>query len=450
MKSNILEESPYLAKLEVTIESDDYSGELKNKLKEKRKDANMKGFRPGKAPMRLIQRMYGQSLLVDIINQKASNALKEITQEKDWRPLGEMDLADEQTAQEFDPIQSKDYSFVFDVGLLPTLDLKGLDGSVTVPYFTIEVDDEQVEERWDQLLSQVAEQVDSEGPVQEGDVLTLEASELEGKKEKENGWISNFSISVDLIEDKAKKLVLDSKLGDTFDYDIYKLEKNTDKDFVEKHLLKIEDESKPEINADFRFEIMTIKTKKEPEVNQETFNKIFGEGEISSKEEALGKIRESMEVANQGGSDNLFYWDAKFKLLEENRLQDLPEDYAKKYLLDKKTAAQYQGEELPQTVKDELTWSLITQNIAIQNDIQPSQEMLVKKAQERISQMLQGQSLPDSVMSQLTKTVLEDREQMNNIAQEATQNLITEHIKDNVTVNQKSVLKNNLKRKLTV
>ncbi|NBC24045.1 MAG: hypothetical protein GVX78_00325 [Bacteroidetes bacterium] len=448
MKSNILEESPYLAKFEVTIEHDDYSTELNNKLKEKRKGTSMKGFRPGKAPMRLIHRMYGQSFLVDIINQKASDALKDLSEERDWRPLGEMDMAKEQTPQDFNSLQKKDYTFVFDVGLLPSLDLKGLDGSVTVPYFKIDVDEEQLKERWDELLSQAAEQVETEGPVKEGDVLTLEASELNGDQEKDNGWISNFSISVDLMEDDAKKLVIGAKLGDTFDFDIYKLEKNTDAAFVEKHLLKIEDESKPDINSDFKFEVMTIKTKKEVEVNQETFDKIFGEGEISSETEALAKIKESTEMANKGGSDNLFYWDAKFKLLEANDLEDLPDDYAKKYLLDDKTAANYQEEPLPQTVRDELSWSLITQNIAIQNKIQPSQELLIRKAQDRIHQMLQGQALPESVMNQLTKTILDDQEQMKNIVQEATQELITDYIKDNVTVEEQPVSEENFKKEV--
>lgn len=445
MKSDILEQSPYSARFEVTIEADDYSAELNDKLKEKRKSSNMKGFRPGKAPMRLIQKMYGHSLLIDIINQKASVAIKEVAGEQDWKPVGEMDLADEQIDQDFDPAQKKDYSFIFEVGLLPSLDLQGLDGSLSVPYFTIEVTEDQARERWDEILSQITEQVESEGPVEDGDVLTLEASELEEGEEKENGWISNFSIAVDLMEEEAQKLVLGANLGDTFEFDIYKLEKDTDREFVEKHLLKIEDEDKPEINSDFRFELMTIKRKQQPELSQETFDKVFGEGEIASEEEALEKIRESMEMANQGGSDNLFYWDAKFKLTEENRLEDLPDSYAKKYLLDKKSAAQFQNEELPQTVKDELTWSLITQNIALQNEIQPTQEALIQKAQERISQMLQGQALPDSVMNQLTQTILEDREQMSNITQEVTQSMITDFIKDHVTLDQKTVSEDEFK-----
>ena len=448
MKSNILEQSPYTAKFEITIESDDYTTELSNKLKEKRKSSNMKGFRPGKAPMRLIKKMFGQSLLVDIINEKVSESIREVTEEKKWSPLGEIDLAEEQAPQDFNPSKSQNYSFVFEAGLLPKLDVKGLDGSLSVPYYTLEVPIDQVEERWSEILSQVSEQVETDGPVEDSDILTLEASELEGDKEKENGWISNFTIAVDLMEEKAKKKVLDAHLGDTFDHNIYELEEKADAEFVNKHLLKIEDEDTPEINSQFRFEIMTVKTKKDPEMNQATFDKIFGEGEVSSEEEAMDKIRESMNVANQASSDNLFYWDSKFKLLEENELSDLPESYARKYLLDDKTAARFDGGDLPDVALGEVKWSLITQNIARQNNLQPSQEALVSKAQERISQMLQGQALPDNVMDQLTQTILQDREQMNNIVHEVTQSMITNFIKENVTLDPQTVTEEAFKKEV--
>ncbi|NBC04082.1 MAG: hypothetical protein GVY20_10295 [Bacteroidetes bacterium] len=439
MKSNILDQSQYLAKVEITIEAEDYFQELNNRLKERRKSTNMKGFRPGKAPMRLIQRMYGKSLLVDIINNKASEYLSEVTEEHNWRPLGEIDLAEEQENLDFDSTKEKDYSFLFDVVLLPSIDLKGLDGSLTVPYFSIEVNEEDVQEKWDELLSQVGEQVETEGPVEEGDVVTLEASELEGDSEKENGWISNFSIAHDLMTEEAADLLLGSNLGDTFDFNIYKLEKETDPEFVEKHLLKLDDDEKPEISPMFRFEVMTIKTKKEAELNQATFDKIFGENEVKSESEALDKIRSGMEQANQGASDNLFYWESKFKLVELNKLEDMPEDYIKKHLLDEKTAEKFKDENVPETVKDELNWSLISQNISIQNDLNPTQDAIVEKAQERIRQMLQGQQLPDSVMSQLTKTILEDEKEVRKITQEVAQNMITEFIKDNVTLNVQTV-----------
>jgi|GEM_PF-887688 trigger factor len=448
MKSNILEQSPYEVKLEVVVETDDYSKELNNKLKEKRKTSTMKGFRPGKAPMRLIKRMYGQSLLIDIVNEKTSEAIREVNEKEGLHPIGEMEIAEEQEAMDFNPLKSQDYRFIIEMGLLPDLEIKGLDGNLSVPYFLIEASDEQINDRWKELLTQAAETVETEGPVKEGDILTLEASELEGKEEKKDGWISNFVIASDLMSEDAKEKVIGAKPGATFDFNVYELEKDATEDFVKQHLLKMDEEDSTEVNSNFRFEIMTIQAKKEAEENQETFDKIFGEGEVKSKEEALSKIRESFELANQGASDNLFYWDSKFALTDENHSSDLPDSYCKKFLLDPKTAKKYVGESLPELVKKELSWSLITQTLAKKHNIQPSQEALIEKAQERIQQMLQGQALPESVMSQLTKTILEDEEQFSNIAQEVTQNMLTQFIKDNVTLDQQAVSEEDFKKEV--
>lgn len=448
MKSNILEQSPYEVKLEVVVETDDYSKELNDKLKEKRKTSSMKGFRPGKAPMRLIKRMYGQSLLIDIVNEKTSEAIREVNEKENFNPIGDMEIADEQETMDFNPLKSQDYRFIIEMGLLPDMEIKGLDGSLTIPYFLIEASDEQIQDRWKELLAQGAETVETDGPVKEGDILTLEASELEGKEEKEDGWISNFVIASDLMNEDAKEKVIGAKPGATFDFDIYRLEKDASEDFVKQHLLKMDEEDSSEVNPDFRFEIMTIQSKKEAEANQETFDKIFGEGEVESEEEALDKIRESFEHANQGASDNLFYWDSKFALTDENYSSDMPDSYCKKFLLDPNTAKKYAGESLPEVVKKELSWSLITQTLAKKHNIQPSQEALIEKAHERIQQMLQGQALPESVMSQLTKTILEDEEQFSNIAREVTQNMLTQFIKDNVTLDQKAVSEEDFKKEV--
>lgn len=448
MKSNILEQSPYEVKLEVVVETDDYSKELNDKLKEKRKASSMKGFRPGKAPMRLIKRMYGQALLIDIVNEKTSEEIREVNEKEGFNPIGEMDIADEQETLDFNPLKSQDYRFVIEMGLLPDLEIKGLDGSLSVPYFLIEPSDEQIEERWAELLNQAAEPVETDGPVEEGDILTLEASELEGGEEKEDGWISSFVIASDLMHEEAKEKVIGAKPGAIFDFDIYQIEKGATEDFVRQHLLNIDEEDNTEVNSEFRFEIMTIQSKKEGEVTQEVLDKIFGEGEVESEEEALNKIRESIELANQGASDNLFYWDSKLALTNENFSSEMPDSYCKKFLLDPKTAKKYEGESLPEVVKKELTWSLITQTLAKKHNIQPSQQALNEKAQERIQQMVQGQALPEAVMFQLTKTILEDEEQFNNIAQEVTQNMITQFIKDNVTLDQKAISDEEFKKEV--
>ena len=57
--------------LTLTIEKSDYAEKVEKTLKNYRKRAQIPGFRPGQAPMGMIQRQYGMSVKVEEINQLA-------------------------------------------------------------------------------------------------------------------------------------------------------------------------------------------------------------------------------------------------------------------------------------------------------------------------------------------------------------------------------------------
>ena len=51
----------------ITLEKDDYQGEVDKTLKDYRKRANIPGFRPGQAPMGMIKRQYGTAVKMDVV-----------------------------------------------------------------------------------------------------------------------------------------------------------------------------------------------------------------------------------------------------------------------------------------------------------------------------------------------------------------------------------------------
>lgn len=61
--------SPTLASLKVTLTKEDYQPKVDKTIKDYSKRVNLKGFRPGKVPSHVIQRMYGKSILVDEVNK---------------------------------------------------------------------------------------------------------------------------------------------------------------------------------------------------------------------------------------------------------------------------------------------------------------------------------------------------------------------------------------------
>ena len=69
--------------LKVEIMKADYEGNVEKVLKDYRKKANVKGFRPGMVPIGLVKKMYGKAAQLDEINKLVSeNIQKYLTDEK--------------------------------------------------------------------------------------------------------------------------------------------------------------------------------------------------------------------------------------------------------------------------------------------------------------------------------------------------------------------------------
>ena len=69
--------------LRVKIEKADYEENVEKVLKDYRKKANIKGFRPGMVPIGLVRKMYGKAVQIDEINKTVTeNIQKYLTDEK--------------------------------------------------------------------------------------------------------------------------------------------------------------------------------------------------------------------------------------------------------------------------------------------------------------------------------------------------------------------------------
>ena len=73
----------------ITLEKEDYQGEVDKTLKDYRKRAQVPGFRPGQTPMGMIKRQYGTAVKVDVVNKLLGEKLYEYVQKNNIQMLGE-------------------------------------------------------------------------------------------------------------------------------------------------------------------------------------------------------------------------------------------------------------------------------------------------------------------------------------------------------------------------
>ena len=199
----------------ITLEKDDYQGEVEKTLKDYRKRANVPGFRPGMTPMGLIKRQYGAAIKVDVVNKMLGEKLYEYVRENKIQMLGEPLPSDKQEALNFE--SDEPLTFVFDIAVAPEFEAK-LSAKDKIDYYNITVDDKLIDQQvemyqqraghYDKVEAYDAEQRD----MLKGDLRELDAdgNVKEGGIEVADAVLMPQYMKVD----DQKKLFEGAKLGD--------------------------------------------------------------------------------------------------------------------------------------------------------------------------------------------------------------------------------------------
>ena len=93
--------------LHIEVPNETVVGELDAAYKQLKKTAKVKGFRPGKAPRSVLERMYKKDVNGDVVSKLIQTSLMEAIREKEYRIVGEPELVE---APELDPAASFKYT----------------------------------------------------------------------------------------------------------------------------------------------------------------------------------------------------------------------------------------------------------------------------------------------------------------------------------------------------
>jgi trigger factor len=109
--------------LEVTVPANDIHKAREVELKEVGKKVKLDGFRPGKAPLKMLEKKYGRAVMGDVLERVVSQTTAKVLKEKNFRPAMQPKIE----VKEFD--EGKDLTFKMEFETLPSvevMDLKGL------------------------------------------------------------------------------------------------------------------------------------------------------------------------------------------------------------------------------------------------------------------------------------------------------------------------------------
>lgn len=417
------------AVVKVDIAKADYDNKVEKILKDYRKTANIPGFRKGHVPMGMVKKQYGQAVLVDEVNKLLQEALNKYLTEEKLDVLGNP-LPKEQ--EDFN-WEKDDYSFEFELGLAPKFEVE-LKTEKPVTHYTIIADDKMIEDQIENIRKQYGKLI-ANSEVKEGDLVTgsfkNEAEEIE----------NTATFSLDKLKGKKNKAAfVGKKIGDSISLKTKGLFED-DHDLMEN--LKEEHDKAHGLDIDVEFVISESNTQEPAELNQELFDKLFGEGVVKSEDELKAKIKEDAEKQFAQQSDQQLLNDMTETLIE-NTTFDLPKEFLQKWiqttgenpLTDEEAKEEYEKSEKG------LRFQLIEGKVIEDHKLQVTFEEIKTLTGERIkSQMAQfGQLDPsEKEIDDITARILSNQEEVKKLSEQMMNQKLLEFYKENANLETKEI-----------
>lgn len=416
-------------KLTITVAHDDYAETEKKELQKCKRTAEFKGFRKGMVPMSLIQKVYGERVLGDAVNKVLSEALNGYIKDNNVKMVGEALPSEDQ-----EPIELKsgnDFTFKFDIAVSSDVNFD-LTKDDKIAYHTIEVSDAAKKEMKDNLLRQFGSLADT-AEAKEDDFVIVDFAQ-EGKT------VEGSYVGVKNVEGEARKSFLGAKVGDQFDVNVNEAFTN---ESDRAYMLKVKKEELAGLNPEFHVTVKEVKTFAPAEENQETYDKIFGEGKVHSAEEFDKAVEEKLVDNYRQESDYKFSKDVRDYLLKKADVK-LPEEFLKRWLLhinEGKFTKEEIEKEAPAFFED-FRWQLVRGFLMQKFGLKVDEKELHEAAQAYVSYQYAAYGMgnvPENIIKESSVRVLQDENTLHRIVENVETQKVIEAVKGVVSLAEDTV-----------
>ena len=425
--------------LTLNIEKADYAEKVDKTLRDYRKKANIPGFRPGMVPVGLVKKMYGKAVTAEEINKLVSDSLYNYIRENNVNLLGEP-MPNETEQKPFDFDTQEDFEFVFDLGIAPEFEVE-LTKKDKVKYYTITVSDEMIENQLKSYTGRYGKYVQEE-VVEEKDMIKGELLEMANGKVNESGIkVKEATLTASYMKDEAQKaLFIGAKKGDVVTFNpALAFENETEIS----SMLKISKDEAKNITSDFQLKIEGITRYHESAIDQELFDKVYGEGVVSSEAEFRAKIKENIQENLISDSEYKFGIDAQEMLIAKLKDVTFPDAFLKRWVLSN-------NENLtPETLEADydkmiadLKWQLIKSKLQKTAEINvqaPDVEEYAKKVAKAQFAQYGMIGMEDEILANYAKDMMKKEETLKSMIERVTEEKIFEAVKEAVKLDTKEI-----------
>lgn len=415
--------------LTVTVAHDDYAEAEKKELQRCKRTAEFKGFRKGMVPMSLIQKVYGERVLGEVVNKVLSDAINNFVKENNIKMVGEALPSEDQPEIEWK--SGNDFTFKFDIATTSEVNFE-LSKDDKVKVYEIKVSAEAKKEMKDNLLRQFGSLTDAE-QAGEDDFVIVDFAQ-EGK------IVEGSYVGVKNVEGEAKSKFLGAKVGDQFDVNVNEAFTN---ESDRAYMLKVKKEELASLAPEFHVTVKEVKTFAPAEENQETYDKIFGENQVHNAEEFDKAVTARLEENYKQESDYKLSKDLREYLVKKADIK-LPEEFLKRWLFninDGKFSKEEIEKEAPAFFED-FRWQMVRGYIMQKFDLKIEEKDVHEAAQAYVAYQYASYGMgnvPEAILKDSVARVLQDENTSRRIVENVEATKVIEAVKGAVTLKAEKV-----------
>lgn len=425
--------------LKVVLTEADYKSKVDSKIKEYAKTVAIKGFRPGKAPVTLINKLYGKGILADEVFKLADESVTNYLKENKLNIVGRP-LPSEEGQAKIDFETQKDFEIVYDLGIVPEFNY-ALPASHEV--YQIELNDKIVNETLDGLRKQYGKMVNPEKSEEED--FLFGRAKLEGQD-------TDVYSSIPLNKIAKGELVqfLGVKPEDVLKFDIRAA--FGDDNASISYILGITKEEAESVKGICEFKVEKISRSALADIDQELFDRTFGKDAVKTEEEFLTKLKEVVGSNYNRETEYFNKFSLKDKVLGSTQLS-LSKDFLKRwieYATEGKTTKEDVEKEFNNYEK-EMKWMYIVDKIATDKAIKVENQEVIEKTKAMLGSQFGNMPMSeemDKYLDTWADSYLKENKGRNflNMYDQTLNEKVLDHVFESVSKTEKKVSSEEFKK----
>lgn len=433
--------------IKVQVVEADYAEKVDKDLRELGRTRQIPGFRKGHVSIEHLRRLFGRDVKAHVLNDEVFKAVLDYLRDNKIDILGEpLPKAVEEIN-----LTQKDYTFEYEVGIAPKLDIE-VNKEIKVPYDIIEVDSKMLEEQDRALRARFG----SQEPGEEADATALVKGAIMQLDADGNVMTSEDAIQVVAgivspqhfaSKEEADKF-LGKKVGDKVVFNPAKAE--GDNKVALASMLNVDKEKVEGLTSDFEMAISEIIVLKPAEHNEEFFKAVFNQDDIKTEEQYNDALKALIARELAPNSDYKFNHDVQKALVEKFGNFELPGEFLKKWLQARNSeiTAEDAAKEYD-TMLPSIKWELIKGEIARKQDIKVDNDDLLNFAKGVAARQFAQygmMNMSDDVIADYAKRMLEDQKFARQIHEQASDMKLFNALRALVDVEEKTVTLDEFKK----